>query len=149
MSLEDYFPTDFAKEIGKKERLYPLKDLYEYEGEKLNRMNARHMRMKQFQQICALGTYEEAIIIYRNTKLDKEQKIILKLIAETTPLQMQGITIQSMVEIIKDKQGHKDYAKILDLMMEITGKKGIEEKGGAGVSFEALVINTTKRKTGG
>ena len=145
MSYDDYFPTDFAKEIGRKERLYPIKDLYEYDGEKQKKMNARHMRLKQFQQICALGTYEEAIVIYKNIKLDKDQENVLRFIAESTPLQMQGMTIQSMIDVIQNRPTHKDYAKILDLMMEVTGKKGATESG-AGASFEALVINTTKRK---
>ena len=146
MSYEDYFPTDFAKEIGRKERLYPIKDLYEYEGEKLKKMNTRHMRLKQFQQICALGTYEEAVIIYKNVKLDEDQINSLKFIAETTPLQMQGMTVQSMIDIIQNRPTHKDYAKILDLMMEVTGKKGGEGMEGSS-SINPLNIHTTIRES--
>lgn len=119
----DYFPTEFAKAMARKVKLYNRRDLHKYEVKKREKWERMGDMLAEFQQIAVLHGSEKAMNIYFAEDLNQKQKDALQIIGEFSRIQVSGEAINSMMEIISKNKNHKDYSKIVEAMVASVKEK--------------------------
>lgn len=137
MSAYEHFPTEFAIQVARKAKIYPDGSASKYKGKEKDQMIRFSLLLGEFQQISVLSGFDKAIGIYANEELSDKQEDALRLIAEFAPVQASGIAVESMMSIIKTNTQHKDYTRILELLMENLNRK--EDEFADGKEMEKLI----------
>lgn len=128
MKSEHYFfPTEFAKEIAKKVGLMGVvKEKFGY-GMASNLMeDDQRDLLGEFQQIAVLHGSEVAMTLYSLKKLNRRQERALKIIGDYSGVQVTGEAMKNMMTVITMRHSHKDFAKIMESMVDIIKLKNEE-----------------------
>lgn len=122
-----YFPTEFAKEIAKKVGLYKVEnEKFSYGSSDSLRVSDQRELLGEFQQIAVLHGSEVAMTLYSLAKLNRRQIRALKIIGDYSGVQVTGEAMKSMMHIVSSNHSHKEFAKIMEAMVDIIKMKNEE-----------------------
>lgn len=142
-----YFPTRMATALARKVNLYPIGEMYDYEGsseKRKKRKMAQINNLKWFQEISMGGDLETAMVAYIGKTLTEEQEKVLELIHSFTSLQARGHLTNEVFNKIEKGCESKDLKSLGDLLIALQG--GNDEGGKIAKGIEAFVVHTTRRE---
>jgi hypothetical protein len=113
----EIFPTEFAKKVMSKVGLYPDKSITQYNGKEKTKMMRYHDMLEEFQQIAIMHGSQNAKLIYLHEKLTEAQEKACQLVGDFSALQATGMAVESMMRIVKENRDHKDYTKIMEMLV--------------------------------
>jgi len=113
----DYFPTEFAKSMARKVRLYNKRHPSKYNKMKRENWERLGEMLAEFQQIAVLHGSDKALNVYFAEDLNQKQKDALLVIGEFSRVQVSGEAVNSMMKIINNNTQHKDYSKVIEAVM--------------------------------
>ncbi len=145
-----YFPSDFAKRICKRIKLYPKKDITHYqmrmgdEDRKIvkaaTRMVGLHEMLQTFQNLATTMSFRDSLEAYEEMHLNKEQIESLEKIHNSTYNWIKGQLIDKILTKIDETNSAKEIKELTETITILVNGDGASVDASKIVSY---IVNTS------
>ncbi len=121
MIISSQYPTVFAKRLARKVGLYDVKSNFEYRlttSDYLEDEMNDHNALAEFQQMAVSAKFDDCLVAYHGTNLNKTQKNALEIIHKSTSPWLLGHVAGQLTEKI-NSSGDKDFIDACETLVDI------------------------------